>query len=385
VGKLAIQGRLNAVAPGALVHIQDQLSKRRFLVDTGASFSIFPHHSSAPASGPVLSGPSGKTIPCWDEKFLTLSFHGKTFTWTFLLAAVQFPILGVDFLRHYKLLVDPAANRLVDTRSKETFAAIPAHGVPTASPVSLPSAVAAAAGCSPPHCTLGPQHTACGPEATPPQVPHHPSSQDATCGKMTARLAAAPSVKAPPGSLGAVPHVATCGQPPGIADLLSEFATVVNEDKSLPAATHDVLHHITTTGPPLTAKFPRQDGEKLATAQAEFTSLERDGIVRRSDSPWASPLHMVRKKDGGWRPCGDFRRLNLVTVPDSYPLPNMMDVATKMAGCRVFSKVDLRKGITRSQSTHLIFPRRPSPRRSGYSSTCACPSVSGMRAIHSSA
>jgi hypothetical protein len=109
VGKLAVQGRLNAVGPGALVHIQDQLSKRRFLVDTGASFSIFPHHSSAPASGPVLSGPSGKTIPCWGEKFLTLSFHGKTFTWTFLLAAVQFPILGVDFLRHYKFLRGEAA------------------------------------------------------------------------------------------------------------------------------------------------------------------------------------------------------------------------------------------------------------------------------------
>jgi hypothetical protein len=161
---------------------------------------------------------------------------------------------------------------------------------------------------------------------------------------MTARLAAAPGVKVPPRSLGAVPQVATCGQPTGVTDLLLEFATVVNEDKALPAATHDVLHHITTTGPPLKAKFRRLDGEKLAAAQAEFASLERDGIVRRSDSPWASPLHMVRKKDGSWRPCGDFRRLNLVTVPDSYPVPNMLDVATKMAGCRVFSKVDLRKG-----------------------------------------
>jgi hypothetical protein len=53
---------------------------------------------------------------------------------------------------------------------------------------------------------------------------------------------------------------------------------------------------------------------------------------------------MVRKKDGGWRPCGNFRRLNLVTTPDSYPLPNMMDFAVKMAGCKFFSKIDLRKG-----------------------------------------
>jgi hypothetical protein len=53
---------------------------------------------------------------------------------------------------------------------------------------------------------------------------------------------------------------------------------------------------------------------------------------------------MVRKADGSWRPCGDFRRLNLVTEPDVYPLPNMLDFAAKATGCTVFSKIDLRKG-----------------------------------------
>jgi hypothetical protein len=53
---------------------------------------------------------------------------------------------------------------------------------------------------------------------------------------------------------------------------------------------------------------------------------------------------MVRKADGSWRPCCDFRRLNLVTEPDVYPLPNMLDFAAKAAGCTVFSKIDLRKG-----------------------------------------
>jgi hypothetical protein len=72
--------------------------------------------------------------------------------------------------------------------------------------------------------------------------------------------------------------------------------------------------------------------------------MERDGIVRRSNSPWSSPLQMVRKPDGSWRPCGDYRRLNLVTVPDSYPLPNMLDFSERIAGCTIFSKVDLRKG-----------------------------------------
>jgi hypothetical protein len=42
--------------------------------------------------------------------------------------------------------------------------------------------------------------------------------------------------------------------------------------------------------------------EKFAAAKAEFDQLERDGIIRRSDSPWASPQHMVKKADGSWRP-----------------------------------------------------------------------------------
>jgi hypothetical protein len=61
-------------------------------------------------------------IPCWDEKTLNLSFQGKHFTWTFLLAAVSFPIIGADFLRHFNLMVDTAANALVDKCSAESFA-----------------------------------------------------------------------------------------------------------------------------------------------------------------------------------------------------------------------------------------------------------------------
>ncbi|MFN9908322.1 MAG: hypothetical protein ACK56F_19700, partial [bacterium] len=52
VGKLGGPGRLNAVAAVQLIHMLDQVSNRRFLVDTGASYSILPHGSSLPASGP---------------------------------------------------------------------------------------------------------------------------------------------------------------------------------------------------------------------------------------------------------------------------------------------------------------------------------------------
>jgi hypothetical protein len=66
----------------------------------------------------------------------------------------------------------------------------------------------------------------------------------------------------------------------------------------LPPVKHAVQHSIVTTGRPVTAKFRRLDAVKLVAAKAEFLQLERDGIVRRSSSAWASPLHMVPKKDG---------------------------------------------------------------------------------------
>jgi hypothetical protein len=53
---------------------------------------------------------------------------------------------------------------------------------------------------------------------------------------------------------------------------------------------------------------------------------------------------MVQKKDGSWRPCGDYRQLNLQTVEDKYPLPNMADLATHQDSYNVFNKLDLHKG-----------------------------------------
>ena len=55
-GKLGVRGLVNAVSPSQLVYVTDQLSKRHFLVDTGAAFSILPHRSSVQPSGPSCFG-----------------------------------------------------------------------------------------------------------------------------------------------------------------------------------------------------------------------------------------------------------------------------------------------------------------------------------------
>ncbi len=129
-----------------------------------------------------------------------------------------------------------------------------------------------------------------------------------------------------------------------MAKLLGDFPDVVKASGSLPPPVHDVQLHIKTSGPPIASRFWRLEGAKLEAARKEFEAMEIDGIVQRSTSPWASPLHMVPKKDGSWRPCRDFRRLNLVTEADMYPLPNKLDFSDTITGCTVFSKIDLWKG-----------------------------------------
>ena len=128
------------------------------------------------------------------------------------------------------------------------------------------------------------------------------------------------------------------------ASLLAGYPSLTTPTFSSPTVKHGVVHFIPTTGPPLHAKARRLAPDKLATAKTEFLAMEAMGIIRRANGPWASPLHVVPKANGGWRPCGDYRRLNNMTVPDRYPVPNVMDFNGQLQGKLIFSKIDLIRG-----------------------------------------
>ena len=130
-----------------------------------------------------------------------------------------------------------------------------------------------------------------------------------------------------------------------IDELISEFGDVFSTNKHNIGRTRQIYHKINTgdsapirLGPRRVPIHFRQEISGL------LDDMQRQDIIEPSISPWASPIVLVRKKDGSPRFCVDYRKLNAATIKDSYPLPRVDDILDSLSGSQWFSTLDLRSG-----------------------------------------
>ncbi|PNF13678.1 hypothetical protein B7P43_G16731 [Cryptotermes secundus] len=123
---------------------------------------------------------------------------------------------------------------------------------------------------------------------------------------------------------------------------LTEFPDLTRPAGVQREVRHNTVHHIRTVpGPPVACRPQRLTPDRLTITKAEFDAMLQDGTTHRSESSWSSALHIVPKKDNGWRSCGDYRALNARTITDRYTVPHIHDYAHQLHGCTIFSKIDL--------------------------------------------
>ncbi|GFX31590.1 retrovirus-related Pol polyprotein from transposon 412 [Trichonephila clavipes] len=127
--------------------------------------------------------------------------------------------------------------------------------------------------------------------------------------------------------------------------LFQEFEDVFSRNSNDIGHTTVTQHRIDTADHPPIKQHPRRlpfaKQEEVGTLLRE---MQENDIIEPSSSPWASPIVLVRKKDGSTRFCVDYRKLNDVTKKDSYPLPRIDDTLDTLSGHKWFSTLDLKSG-----------------------------------------
>ena len=122
------------------------------------------------------------------------------------------------------------------------------------------------------------------------------------------------------------------------------ISTPFQSVKGIWAVRHFWNIHIQTKGSPICQPPRRLPFHKRTEVQNLLSDMVKKGIVEPSDSPWSSPIVLVKKKDGSTRFCVDFRQLNSVTCKDAQPIPRIDDTLDSLSGSCWFSTLDLASG-----------------------------------------
>ena len=295
-GKRQSGAEINAALPrdvkggNHLLYAEDSNDKTKWLIDGGALWSIVPPTTQQRASGPnawKLQAANGSDIPCYGLTDRQVCIAEREFDFTFIIADVRQPILGADFLNRFYLAPNHRDRCLIDLND---WSEIPVGN----------------------RC---------------------------------------------PNNRNRVTNINLVDQKSDpFYQLLDSYPTLSTPSFTPKTVSHGVKHHIPTNCNPIQSKARKLNPEKLEIAKKEFQKLVDLGVCYRGKSEWASPLMVAQKPCnspctcaqnfpcGGWRVCGDYRRLNNATIDDKYPVKSLMDFTTNLHGKTIFSKVDLLKG-----------------------------------------
>ncbi|PIK57859.1 putative transposon Ty3-I Gag-Pol polyprotein, partial [Apostichopus japonicus] len=143
-----------------------------------------------------------------------------------------------------------------------------------------------------------------------------------------------------------------------VARLVNKHTTAFSND-ALDLGFCDVIPHEinVTSSTPIRLPYRRIPPTQMAEVKELLQGMLDQNIIRKSISPYASPVVLVRKKSGSLRLCIDYRQLNAITVKDSFPLPRIDETLEALGGAKYFSSLDLSHGYFQIAMHHESIPR----------------------------
>lgn len=133
--------------------------------------------------------------------------------------------------------------------------------------------------------------------------------------------------------------------PQEVKELLHQYADVFEDPKKLhPSRVYDHTIPLLLDAVPMNSKPYRYSPQHKDEIERQVREMIQSGLVVPSTSPFASPVLLIQKKDGSWRFCVDYHRLNELTVKNRFPMPIMEEILEELPGSKYFAKLDMKSG-----------------------------------------